>query len=57
MKRAIALVATTMLLLAAPVWSRPGVMQIAGDGPGEIVLGGERNGDGPGEIVLGGSAA
>lgn len=56
MKRAIALVVTALLLLAAPVWTRPDVMLIAGDGPGEIVLGGERNGDGPGEIVLGGSA-
>ncbi len=40
MKRAIALVVTALLLLAAPVWTRPGVMLIAGDGPGEIVLGG-----------------
>ena len=54
MKRAIALIATTLLLLAAPVWSRPDVMQIAGHGDGGVTLGGERNGGG--EIGLGGSA-
>ncbi len=55
MKRAIALVVTALLLLAAPVWTRPGVMLIAGDGFGDVTLGGERNGGG-GEIGLGGSA-